>query len=97
MRSCPVKENHISSAVSEILWYKRQTNIPLLYHKDIMFTLATDLRPEGPGFLSTSPAKKYLYENSIIKIRRYSPQTAYGPQINFWRKGSENPSGLYSM
>ena len=38
MRSNPVKENHISSAISEILRYKvtdRQTNILLLYNKDL--------------------------------------------------------------
>ena len=38
MRSYPVKENHISSAISEILRYKvtdRQTNILLLYNKDL--------------------------------------------------------------
>ena len=37
MRSYPVKENPIGSAVSEILWYKQtdtQTKILLLYYKD---------------------------------------------------------------
>ena len=39
MRSYPVKENHICSAVSEIFWYKqtdRQTDILLLYDKDTL-------------------------------------------------------------
>ena len=38
MRSYPVKENQIGLAVSEILLYKQtetQTNILLLYYKDI--------------------------------------------------------------
>ena len=37
MKSYPVKENHIGSALSEILRY-RQTNILLLYHKDFQMT-----------------------------------------------------------
>ena len=35
MKSYPVKENYIGSAVSKILWY-RQTDILLLYLKDFL-------------------------------------------------------------
>ena len=37
IRSYTVKENHISTTVSEILWY-RQTDIWLLYYKDVIIS-----------------------------------------------------------
>ncbi len=48
MRSYPVKENHIGSAISEILWYK-QTDIFLLYYNDVKN------REGGDNGLFTSP------------------------------------------
>ena len=39
MRSYPVKENHIGSVVSEILRFNTQTQILLLYSKDINYVI----------------------------------------------------------
>ena len=52
MRSYPVKENPIGSAVTEILRYKHtntQTNILFLKYKDILSFRSPDLGNEGGG------------------------------------------------
>ena len=52
MRSYPVKEQQISSAVSEILWYTH-TNILLLYCKDNTFNAKILLQTASTSAVDT--------------------------------------------
>ena len=64
MRSYIVKENHIGSAVSEILWY-RQTDILILLYKDYLLNKKISISNHTLYFIQTFI---YLFLDNLIFI-----------------------------